>query len=56
MRTSRTPEDWKVLRRVAVELLQDGMTQEAVVERLQVSRSSIILPCAEFEPNLLLAP
>jgi transposase len=41
MRTSRTPEDWKVLRRVAVELLQDGMTQEAVAERLQVSLSSI---------------
>ena len=30
-----------VLRRVAVELLQDGMTQEAVAERLQVSLSSI---------------
>jgi transposase len=41
MRTSRTLEDLIVLRRVAVELLQDGMTQEAVAERLQVSRSSI---------------
>jgi transposase len=30
-----------VLRRVAVELLQDGMTQEAVAERLHVSRSSV---------------
>lgn len=30
-----------VLRRLAVELLQDGMTQEQVAARLQVSRSSI---------------
>ena len=30
-----------VLRRVAVELLQDGMTQETVAERLQVSCSSV---------------
>ena len=30
-----------VLRRVAVELLQDGTTQESIAERLQVSRSSV---------------
>ncbi|MBX7166594.1 MAG: helix-turn-helix domain-containing protein [Pirellulales bacterium] len=30
-----------VLRRVAVELLQDGSTQDAVAERLHVSRSSV---------------
>ncbi|MBX7167543.1 MAG: helix-turn-helix domain-containing protein, partial [Pirellulales bacterium] len=30
-----------VLRRLAVELLQDGSTQDAVAERLHVSRSSI---------------
>jgi transposase len=41
MSTSRTQEDWMVLRRLAVELLQDGKTQEHVAGRLQVSRSSI---------------
>lgn len=30
-----------VLRRVAVELLQDGTTQKAIAERLQISRSSV---------------
>lgn len=41
MRTSRTRENWMVLRRVAVELLQDGMTQDAIAERLRVSRLSV---------------
>lgn len=41
MRTSRTGEDWTVLRRVAVELLQDGSTLEEIAERLQVSLSSV---------------
>ena len=41
MSTSRSQEDWMVLRRLAVELLQDGSTQEVVAERLGVSRSSI---------------
>ncbi len=41
MRTSRTGEDWTVLRRVAVELLQDGSTLEKVADRLQVSLSSV---------------
>ena len=41
MSTSRTQEDWMVLRRLAVELLQDGKTQEQVAERLEVSLSSV---------------
>lgn len=41
MRKTRTAEDWKVLRRVAVELLQEGMTITEVARRLEVSMSSV---------------